>query len=671
MFDSNKLNKEFRDHDAAKVVAIVGADGLRDPVVARKFVTALRQSACLALQIEDASKEARRDQLVEKCSELLAQCQDAVVAREFEDHVADAKIVERGYRELFQTIRKGEIWKRTVAEQAWGMILRAEREFAYVRGEIDKKIAKLAVEKHPMADPRQLKLEDENGHSVEPDALIHGIVKNAGDTLVTLAHIHNWFEKDSGAIVLPAEVKVDEAIAYQAGTYSLAASQWRCLEHAWDRSRLFKARFQLRKQDFPIKQGGMRHCTVLEVQSATRSELMDHIALNRLEQVFFQCQMDAKLSGISPKTSSASTVEPIALAKAGYISQEERVSVEVLDGNYCVPIDDESTVFGGLSLKAWVRGYAYYAEQAQDAAGHPIPACLRLSETELVNGLLSVGLSNEQAKAFIALTAFSQGAADLFDTPLLKVNDGSYCFFAPAYQTPTLGVIVLSRISSLNRRRDQQGEPANDCLFEDKGKLFESRVLNLFSEAGIPAHGFKYNVDGTDYDCDVAALIEDTLFVFECKNRSLPMGHLPSLYYFMLALDEAQEQVKRIVRQFTEHPELVRDHFGANTRWNRIVPVVLHALPWSFGCSDGVYIYDASALSHLLRDGFTSICTVSRIDVHHIMRRHRYPLRKGKTPTADELEREMKNPNQLRIHALGWEQVAQPVPIADNFVFSR
>ena len=54
-----------------------------------------------------------------------------------------------------------------------------------------------------------------------------------------------------------------------------------------------------------------------------------------------------------------------------------------------------------------------------------------------------------------------------------------------------------------------------------------------------------------------------------------------------------------------------------------------------------------------------------------VLRRGRvYPLRKGKIPTADELEREMENPNQLRIHALGWEQVTQPIPISDNFVFS-
>ena len=669
MFDASKLNKAFRSLDSAMVVTALGKDDLRDPVAAGKFVRALRESSCLALQIANATKEARRDLLVEKCRELLAPCTHSPILQDFEDHVSDARIVERGYRELFRSLRESVIWKRTPAEQTWGMILRAENEFAHVRAEMSKEVKRLAAQEHPSVDPRQVKLPAEDGTTVSPDALINGIVKNAGDTLVTLSHIHQWFDKDSGAIVLPAEVRVDQAIAYQAGMFSLAASQWRSLEDAWDRSRLFKARFQLREQEFAVKQGGKRRCTVLEVEPATENERMDGISLHRLGQMFFQSQMDMEFSGAATKLRGIFPAEPIPLSPAAYLSSEERVTVEVLDGNYFVPVDDDSVLIAELAFKAWIRGYAFFAMKAHDAQGKPIFSCLRLAEDELVKDLQSCGLSSDQARRFIRLTTFGQGAADLFDAPLLKVSDGSYCLFAPAYHTATLGVIALSRISSLNRRRDLHGEPANDCVFENKGKLFERRVVNLFVQAGLPAHGFKYNVDGTDYDCDAAVLIDDTLFVFECKNRSLPMGHLPSLHYFTLALEGAREQVKRIARQFTERPEIVRAHFGANANWSRIVPVVLHALPWSFGCTDGVYTYDASALSHLLREGFTSIGTVSKIDMHHILRRHRYPLRKGKTPTADELEREMGNPNQLRLHSLGWEQIAQPIPVSENFVF--
>ena len=57
MFDASKLNKAFRSLDSAMVVTALGKDDLRDPVAAGKFVRALRESSCLALQIANATKE--------------------------------------------------------------------------------------------------------------------------------------------------------------------------------------------------------------------------------------------------------------------------------------------------------------------------------------------------------------------------------------------------------------------------------------------------------------------------------------------------------------------------------------------------------------------------------------------------------------------------------------
>ena len=666
MFDFNQLNKALRNHDAPQVVAIVGNDGLADPTIAEEFISAIRQSSCLVIQIGNTTSEQRRDTLVTECRTLLAKCPDATVKQNFEDHVADAKIVESGYREIFRSIQSSAIKKLSPAERAWGILRRAEGEFAFVKKAIDKELAKLGAEKNPSLDPRQLKIQGEDGGWARPDDAITVHVKNTGDVLVMLAYEYKWFARDTGAIVIPAEVAVDESVSFKSGNFSLAAAQWRRLEIAWDRSRFFGARFRLSDQEFPIKGGGTRVCKLFEVTPATKLELMDRIAQHRLEQVFFQSQKDIEWGTPAPATSGS-----VPLSKAGYLSSAEQVAVEVLDGNYHLPVDDAAVVIGGLPFKVWLRGYAHYAQLAHDASGQPMYNCLRLSEAELLNGLIASGLSQDQARTFVQLTTFGRGIADLFDAPLVKVSDCSYIFFAPAYQAPTLGVIALSRIASLNRRRDEQGEAANDSVFEDKGKTFENRVVKLFTYKGIPAHGFKYKVDGQEFECDAAALIDDALFIFECKNRSLPMGHVPSLHYFALALDKAQDQVKRIAQQFTDHPEIVRARFGEDAKWNRIVPVVLHAMPWSFGCSNGVYMYDASALSHLLQEGFTSIIAEYNMGGNHrFQRRHRYELRKGEKPTAEELEREMAKPNQFRLNALGWEQMAYPVQIWDDVVFS-
>lgn len=667
--DSKGLNKALRNYDSPGLIAALGNVSLSDRNVAREVVMALRQSSCFVIENENATAQQRRDDLIENCRKLLASCTDKSVTQSFEDHIADAKIVEFGYREIFRTIRRSDIWAHSPDEQAWGILVRAEREFAHVYSDLEKELTKLKAE-HSVVDPRQLKLRREDGIPIDPDAVFEGLVKNAGDILVTLGYIHNWFDKNSGALIIPAEMNVSDDVVYKAGTFSLAASQWRRLAHAWDRSRLLGARLRLRDQAFSTtSQDRTLNLTVLEATACGRRELLDRIAIHRLLQVFLQGQKSLEREEWS-KGGPPDLSRPIPLATTGFLSPAERLAAEVLRSQFHIAVDDERETFGGLPLNVWLRGYAHYAKMAEEAISRLSFSCLRLSERDLLSSLVLAGLSEAQALTFVQLTTFGKNAKDLFDAPLLRsTTDGSYVFFVPAYYSPVLGVIILSRISALNRRRNEEGEPAYDCTFGNKGRIFEEDILSLFTDDKIPAYGFKYKVDGSEYECDVAALIKDTLFVFECKNRSLPMGHTPSIYYFDLGLDEAKQQVKRIAKHFAEHPEIVHSHFGKRVKWKRIVPVVLHALPWSCGESDGVFIYDASALAHLIGEGFTSVSVEFQIGIHRLLRRHRYPLRKGKTPTAKELEREMKNPSQLRISAIGWEQLPHPVLVSDTLVF--
>lgn len=666
--DSNKLNEAFRNYDVEQVICSLGSDSLSDVRIAKKFMAALRQSSCLAIQVEDKTSEEHRDQLIEKCRELLVQCPDENIKSDFENHVEDAQCAEIGYREVFRYLHTAEISNRLPAEQAWGIICRAENEINLVISQCDDELTKCVADENTPFDPRQLKITGEDGTSIRPDAAINGFVQHTGEVLITLAYKHRWFDKKTGAIVIPPEAAVNKEITYQAGSFYLAASQWSRLEKAWDRSRLFGARLGIHNQELRIAQGGARLYDVLGSTAAEKLELSDRIATQRLEQVFFQRQIniDRNLHDeVQPKTvvsESKNKDEPVSLS--------ERVALDVLDSNFHLSVHDKSTVVSGLSLKTWIRGYAHYELLAKDSAENRMLTCLRLSEKELLDGFVAIGLSKAEAKTFVRLTTFGQGATDLFDTPLLKVSDNSYCFFAAAYFAPVLGMIVLSRISALNRRRDEEGKAANDCTFEGKGTAFEDRIVKIFRESEIPAHGFKYKVEGTEYDCDAAVLIDETLFVFECKNRSIPMGHIPSLYYFKLALDKAQAQVKRIAQQFTDNPSLVHNQFGAEVQWQRIVPVVLHALPWSSGCIDGVYFYDGSALSNLLREGVVRLVAESKIDIHTVLRRHGYQLRKGEAPTPEELKSEMGKPKQVRLHEIGWKDELKPIQISDEMVFA-
>lgn len=664
MLNSNQLREGLRNHDSKKITLAFGICNCGDEEIARKFVTLIKQSSCLTIQIKDAAQEKRRDELIQFCRELLKTCPNPKIIQDFEHHVADAAIVEFGYREIFDLLKISEISKHTPAKQAWGMIRRAQDEFDYIKRQIAEAIRKHRTEKGTVFDPQQLTITSEEGTRVRPDALTHAITKNVGDTLITLGYIHKWFEKGSGVIIIPPEETVDDSISFQAGVFTLAACQWRRLEDAWDRSRFFGARFRREGKVIPFNDGVERNANFIVLSPATEIELLDRIATQRLTQAYFQRQMD-----FYPNDDKKASPGNEPLNATSYISTAEEIACGMLRDSYHLPIDDENVKVEGLSVRALLRGYAYYEKIARSPSGESILSCIRFSEAELLKGLCSVGLSNEQATKFIYLTTFGRKVSDLFDAPLIKVRDGSYCFFSAAFHAPVLSAIALSRIACINRQRDDAGELVNDNVFEDKGRRFESRTKGLLTRHGIQTHGFKYTINGVEYDCDAAALVEETLYIFECKNRSLPMGHLPSLYYFSLTLKEAENQVRRIAKQLGDNPHILQQHFGPSAKWKRIVPVVLNALPWSSGLSNGVYTYDASALVHFLEVGAINLIFVHKDGDDTQKNGLKYPLRHESTPTAQELEEQLSYPVQLKLNLLGREQVSKPLQATPNTVF--
>ncbi|MDB6136948.1 MAG: hypothetical protein JWO94_20, partial [Verrucomicrobiaceae bacterium] len=268
MNDSNALNKAFRKYNVGKIASIIGKNGLRQPHDANEFIKTLRHSTCLAIQIENTQSEKLRDLLITYSRELINTCPDQDIRQAFEDHVADAKIVELGYREIFRTIHSSKIWQHPPDEQVWGVIYRAEREFILLKAASEKGLDELAENEKSVLDPRQFKIAMDAGLKLKLDAVVTGIVRNAADTLITLAYAHGWFKKDTGAIEIPCETTVNEEISFKVGSFSHAAHLWRELGNAWSRACFFNAKFRLRKEKFPVKQGGSKVTTVLESTAA-------------------------------------------------------------------------------------------------------------------------------------------------------------------------------------------------------------------------------------------------------------------------------------------------------------------------------------------------------------------------------------------------------------------
>lgn len=82
--------------------------------------------------------------------------------------------------------------------------------------------------------------------------------------------------------------------------------------------------------------------------------------------------------------------------------------------------------------------------------------------------------------------------------------------------------MVLSRMSR------QEGD------IDDKGSSFEERITKLLAAQGFDAKNIQVQrgADRATYDYDVVFSWDEYVFLFECKNRSLPGGSPIAMYYF-------------------------------------------------------------------------------------------------------------------------------------------
>lgn len=630
--------------DAAALNALAARESIDSAVLMEEIV----RTDCLVLKWEDLRKQARRDQVKDACAALFSS--DAAYQARFQRYWAQAQQVQRGFRTILHAIKTSSIGQRSPAEQAWATIYRARLESR----ELNRELTEQMSAHEGFIDPSRFLLTTATRDALSPSAALSDAVVGVSETLQMLGQVNKWFAAD-GTLVLPPSEPPHERALYQAGTLMVLSTGWRHVERGWARARFFEASVTTSTIKLARPNEPMRAVDVLTFGDPGKYELYDRIAQTRLNDMFMGFLRDlTDLTTASSKVMPLG-VEPVPLAPTAFLSLEEAATLFVLGDVLCLPVESEAEITAGLTLKAWLRGYAYYAKVLAGGDASPIRwGTYALTEQQLVDGLGRAGLDASAARAFIAATTFSRGARDLYDAPLIKSADGLYHFFSLAYWSPTIGNILLSRLGSLGRN------------FEVKGERFETRIVTALQRAGVAVKSFGYRTGGVDYDCDAAFVLGQTLFVFECKNYGLAHMHIPSLFYFVKKFHEAQEQAKRIAAQFQAEPQLVRGHLGP-VKWKRIVPCVVYALPWIGDQRDGVYSYDASALVKLADEGKIGVIFPVAFGQAKVLRRHFINLREGKMLAERDLLRQLARCIQFAQHEGEHEIKPLWFPVADDF----
>lgn len=185
------------------------------------------------------------------------------------------------------------------------------------------------------------------------------------------------------------------------------------------------------------------------------------------------------------------------------------------------------------------------------------------SKDDWIEILVKYGVSKECACSLFESMIFNKKSIDLFDDPFVPCC-GKYFIIPLLIDEMEPGQVLLSKLN------DKKG-------IDFKGYSFENYIIDILKYLEIPAIRMEHKEKSTPYQCDVAFLLNDTLFLCECKNRSSNKSNDLSLD----EMDDDIQQINRIANFYLKNPIIVKNCFHnygyKNITYNRIQKVVVYS----------------------------------------------------------------------------------------------
>lgn len=486
---------------------------------------------------------------------------------------------------LSSFIEKCDISKKDEAVQVWSHIRRVEFGFQKIYGHLDDKLSKKPKDRN--ISP-YVTLKDEDGNVFSADGASENLIKYLSITIKLLAYKFNWFCDDK--IVIPDEIEVEEENLYQAGSIEVLAHSWGALEEISHRSLIFGGYIYERKGEDvqeDAKMNGVKASYHFE-RSESEYEFYDAIACERVKRKSLQNFLDI----ISTKDVRKAVIPDLQnigkIEDGSFLCEDEILAFSILDDVFCVSTLEDRRYYHGLTLAEWVRCYFVIRHISKNIVEENNDCFL--AEESIVGALEGAGISRDKGIGFINLVSFSKNSSDLYDCPLIRMSSGCFYISYDSLVHASVSNVIISRLSSL------------DTDSSDKGYRFEYEVNELIRDRVGDCKSFKLKRGENEYEYDAVFILDDTLFVLECKNKSLSWYNPVKSYRNRKFILDSARQVKRLKDALVEYPEVVKEHFGVECSSLNVVSVIFNCLPFSWrGKVDGVYVTDFSSFSRLLK----------------------------------------------------------------------
>ncbi|MDC4805159.1 hypothetical protein NQ812_18405, partial [Acinetobacter baumannii] len=232
---------------------------------------------------------------------------------------------------------------------------------------------------------------------------------------------------------------------------------------------------------------------------------------------------------------------------------------------YFIDIDEDKTEYKGLTIKEWFLSFLSLRELSEAKGFNTV------SFNEIIDNFKMNNISSSKHLMIINnLTYKKEKRADLYDTPIIKISDGSFLIFPLSIKNSDLEKVLSSIFSKFNLH------------IIDKGKLFEKEVLNTLKEKekellfSVSELEFSVNhIEKPQHQYDCILEWDNYIFIIECKNRSIPTTEYISLNKFKRNLEEYLSQVERLESGLINYT----DKHKIKIKNKKIIKLILHSLP--------------------------------------------------------------------------------------------
>src|SRR5699024_7933545 len=159
------------------------------------------------------------------------------------------------------------------------------------------------------------------------------------------------------------------------------------------------------------------------------------------------------------------------------------------------------------------------------------------------------GIDKNSAKIIYNKLKFKKSSVDWFDSPFIEV--GEHVITVPSLISNLQDVIALTSMAT-----------KEDMNLDFKGYCYEDRILNDLRNKQIPAISIKRKVGNTEYQCDVAFLLGNDLFLCECKHTTQPVTQRKRYDFYNGKIPKDVKQTNRICDFYSSNLNHVIDEFN-------------------------------------------------------------------------------------------------------------